>query len=208
MKACMGVSGLGGRDTCMYSSSLLASVSKHRTNATLSWRRLDSGEKKFGWDASTGLLIFRYVLALRHYLTCLAQDRPQIPNAWRKTHQHGPDSLQSISLCQGNCIFLLPLRRTLNYIWKTKRQSDIKHFIQDKPNSTTWFAPKNTSQSQDNEISTYLFIWQYPPKKLVIVYRCLNNGTIIFFTHNKIACCHSYHCLHFSITGRFGYTTI
>lgn len=67
MKEYMGVSGLGGRDTCMYRSSLLASVSRHRTNATLSWSRLDSGEVTFGFKINqTVLLLFNSVCTEWH----------------------------------------------------------------------------------------------------------------------------------------------
>lgn len=72
----MGVSGLGGRDTCMYNSSLLASVSKHSTNATLSWSRLDSGEEKFGLKINhTGLLMFTFVstVAIQHKAQTLGE---------------------------------------------------------------------------------------------------------------------------------------
>lgn len=48
MKECMGVSGFGGRDTCMKRSSPLASESKHSTKATLSWSRLVSAEEQSG----------------------------------------------------------------------------------------------------------------------------------------------------------------
>lgn len=43
----------------------------------------------------------------------------------QKTHRHGPDYLQSISLCPGNYTFLLQLRRTLNDILKRA----IKHLM-------------------------------------------------------------------------------
>lgn len=50
MKECMGDSGLGGRDTCMCRSSPEASVSRQRTNATLSWSRLDSSKHMFDFN--------------------------------------------------------------------------------------------------------------------------------------------------------------